>query len=65
MDASWRRTTLIVFLVIAMLLMGLSRVQAGEHWPSDVLGGYLLGIAWLSAAGILYERRVLMREGGP
>lgn len=65
MDASWRRTTLIVFLVVAMLLMGLSRVQAGEHWPSDVLGGYLLGIAWLSAAAILYERRVLMRERGP
>jgi len=59
LDSSWRRTTLIVFLVVSMLLMGLSRVQAGEHWASDVLGGYLLGAAWLMATAILYEKRVL------
>jgi membrane-associated phospholipid phosphatase len=64
LEASWRRTTLIVFLTVAMLLMGLSRVQSGEHWPSDVLGGYLLGVSWLSVTAILHERRVLARESG-
>ena len=64
LDASWRRTTLIIFLVVSILLMGLSRVQAGEHWASDVLGGYLLGVAWLSTTAILYEKRVLARESG-
>jgi len=64
LDGSWRRTTLIVFLLACMLLMGLSRIQAGEHWASDVLGGYLLGVAWLSATAILYEKRVLARETG-
>ena len=64
LDGSWRRTTLIVFLVVSMLLMGLSRVQAGEHWASDVLGGYLLGAAWLLVTVFLYERSVLARERG-
>lgn len=62
LDASWRRTALVVFLAVVMLLMGLSRVQAGEHWASDVLGGYLLGAAWMLATAILYEKRVLARE---
>jgi len=29
------------------LLMGLSRILTGEHWPSDVLGGYLVAAFWL------------------
>src|SRR5205823_1097524 len=28
-------------LLAAIIGMGLSRVYFGEHWPSDVLGGYL------------------------
>ena len=30
-------------------LMAVSRVYAGVHWPSDVLGGAVLGIAWAYA----------------
>lgn len=42
----WRLPT--VFTTSAyLLLLGLARVASGEHWPSDVFGGYFLGGLWL------------------
>jgi undecaprenyl-diphosphatase len=30
-------------------LIGFSRVYLGNHWPSDVLGSFVLGAIWLAA----------------
>jgi undecaprenyl-diphosphatase len=46
---SLKRSFLLVFFGILIVLIGVSRVYLGEHWPSDVLGSYLLGSLTLAA----------------
>jgi undecaprenyl-diphosphatase len=48
MPPSIFRTALFVLLSALIVGIGLSRVYHGQHWPSDVVAGYLLGAIWLS-----------------
>lgn len=47
---SWRTKIAVVLSAIFVIgFVGVSRIYLGVHWPSDVLGGYLLGAWWLVA----------------
>jgi undecaprenyl-diphosphatase len=34
--------------VALVAFVGLARIASGQHWPTDVLGGLMLGVAWLT-----------------
>lgn len=51
----WMRIYLMAVPVILTILIGISRIYLGVHWPSDVLAGWLGGAAWASMVWILYK----------
>jgi undecaprenyl-diphosphatase len=52
-------------LVLAIGLMGYARVQLGAHWPTDVLGGYAVGLLILTAVIWLHRRVATNRPERP
>jgi membrane-associated phospholipid phosphatase len=58
----WRRPRLGAPLVIWGIVVGMARVAAAVHYPSDVLGSALIGLA-LSALATLVAGRVLASRG--
>ena len=44
--------------IAIVLLIGISRIYLGVHYPSDVIGGYLASGTWLTASIWFYQRRM-------
>jgi membrane-associated phospholipid phosphatase len=51
-----RRWLVWVAAAVVIVVACLGRVYAGAHWPSDVLGGFLLGLAWCAFVLWIPER---------
>lgn len=49
------RTALLVACGVVLALMGLSRIDLGQHWFSDVMGAYMLGSLWLALTVRIYR----------
>jgi membrane-associated phospholipid phosphatase len=49
------RTAAIAGYVVLFLAIGFSRLSLGVHFISDVLGGYVLGAAWLACSVAAFE----------
>jgi undecaprenyl-diphosphatase len=54
-DTRWHRAA-VACAVMLSLLIGISRVMLGVHWPSDVIGGWSFGMLWVLLTLRLGER---------
>ena len=55
--ARWRREAVAAAILLS-LSIGATRPFLGVHWPTDVIGGWLLGAAWMLTAWQLAPARV-------
>ena len=58
LQPSWQRTLILIAFGLPIAVVGVARIYAGHHWPSDVLGGYMLGGMWMAIVIHVYRRRL-------
>jgi undecaprenyl-diphosphatase len=55
------RAVAVILLSAIVIVVPLGRMTMGVHWPSDIVGGYVLGVTWVAilAWAHRYERRAM------
>ncbi|MGE7904966.1 phosphatase PAP2 family protein [Peribacillus sp. NPDC094092] len=54
--AGWARSLLILFSMMMILSIGISRIYLGVHYPSDIIAGYLAGGCWIAISIWFFQR---------
>jgi membrane-associated phospholipid phosphatase len=54
------RVFILVSVAFIAVIVPLARLRMGVHWPSDIVGGYVMGLTWLAVL-LVAERQ----ESGP
>ncbi len=57
-DKHHLKNSLIIFLSLLILLVGLSRLYLGVHYLSDVLVGYAIGLLWIWLARSISRSKI-------
>ena len=59
-ERGWRWPFVVASLMLAVVLY--SRLYLGVHWPTDIIGGILLGLVWLVAVEFAFRPLVHARS---
>jgi membrane-associated phospholipid phosphatase len=65
MRPTWYRGILQILSAVMVVCIGVARIYSGEHWPSDVLAGYLQGSIVVALTCLLYVWRPTIRTADP
>src|ERR687898_269895 len=56
------RWAVVVSGILVVLLIGLSRLYLGVHYPTDIVAGYLAALLWLVCVGAVYALWLSVRS---
>lgn len=57
------KVVLVVFLIVLIINIGISRIYLGVHYPSDVIGGFIAGFIWVIFCIVIFNAIAIFRKG--
>ncbi|WP_158232521.1 phosphatase PAP2 family protein [Sporosarcina sp. P13] len=53
---TWSRVVVVILATVMIVMIALSRIYLGVHYPSDIVGGMLASMVWLIASIAMYQQ---------